>query len=195
MVCQTHPSASCLIASAMQVVVSSQNKFVGNVLASTTFGMHYGCSLLALRPRGNCSHPLSTLSTPALRSQSRATPALPAFLLDSAGNAPVPPVPPAAPPGSYVALSMTDPSLNRPPDEQARGQDSTPPDDCAVKDIQVSERKLKPGDVLLALAPKDFEDKWRDSDDFLMITSERLMLVKLAVLIQFRQPSRSPANP
>lgn len=163
------------MASAMQVVVSSQNKFVGNVLANTTFGMHYGCSLLALRPRGNCSHPLSSLSTPSLASQSRATPALPAFLLDSTLRAPVPPVPPSALPGSYVAVSMTDPSLNnRPPDEAASGQDSTAPDDSAVKDIRVSERKLKPGDVLLALAPKDFEDKWRDSDDFLMITSERL---------------------
>lgn len=165
----------------MQVVVSNQNKFVGNVLANTTFGMYYGCSLLALRPRGDSSQPLASLSTPSLGSQSRATLALPAFLLDSAANTTVPPVPPAAPPGSYVALSMTDPSLNRPPDEQARGQDSTPPDDSTVKDIQVSERKLKPGDVLLALAPKGFEDKWRDSDDFLMITSERLMLVKLAV--------------
>jgi hypothetical protein len=179
------------MASAMQVVVSSQNKFVGNVLASTTFGMHYGCSLLALRPRGNNSQPLSSLSTPALRSQNRGTPALPAFLLDSAGNAPVLPVPPSAPPGSYFALSMTDHSLNSPPDEPARGQDSTPsPDDCAVKDIQVSERKLKPGDVLLALAPKDFEDKWRDSDDFLMITSERLMpyACETCGLIQFRRP-------
>lgn len=179
------------MASAMQVVVSSQNKFVGNVLANTTFGMHYGCSLLALRPRGNCSHPLSSLSTPSLASQSRATPALPAFLLDSTLRAPVPPVPPSALPGSYVAVSMTDPSLNRPPDEAARGQDSTLLDDCAVRDIEVSARRLKPGDVLLALAPKDFEDKWRESKDFLTITSERLMLVKLAVSFS----SASPANP
>ena len=86
---------------------------------------------------------------------------------------------------------MTDPSLNSPPDEAARGQDSTLLDDCAVRDIEVSARRLKPGDVLLALAPKDFEDKWRESNDFLMITSERLMLVKLAVAFS----SASPANP
>jgi hypothetical protein len=179
------------MASAMQVVVSNQNKFVGNVLANTTFGTHYGCSLLALRPRGSISQPLSTLSTPALPSQSRAPPALPAFLLDSAGHASVPTELPAAPPGSYFALRMTDPSLNSPPDEAARGQDSTLLDDCAVRDIEVSARRLKPGDVLLTLAPKDFEDKWRESNDFLMITSERLMLVKLAVAFS----SASPANP
>jgi hypothetical protein len=96
-----------------------------------------------------------------------------------------------SPPGSYFALRMTDPSLNSPPDEAARGQDSTLLDDCAVRDIEVSARRLKPGDVLLALAPKDFEDKWRESNDFLMITSERLMLVKLAVAFS----SASPANP
>lgn len=163
--------------SAIQVVVSSHNKFVDKVLANTTFGVYYGCSLLALRPRGDCSKPLATLSTPVLRSQSRMPPALPAFLLDS-GHGSVPPVSPAAPPGSYIALSTTDTpgqTPTRTPDEPAMVHDSTPLDVCAVKNIEVSARKLKPGDVLLALAPKDFEDKWRDSDDFLMITSERLM--------------------
>jgi hypothetical protein len=128
----------------MQVVVSSHNRFVDNVLANTTFGVYYGCSLLALRPRGNRSQPLSTLAH---------------------------------------GYAFGHGSLSE--------HDSTPLDDCAVKGIEVSARKLKPGDVLLALAPKDFEDKWRDSDDFLMITSKRLMLVKCAA----RFSSARLANP
>ena len=170
----------------MQVVVSSHNKFVDKVLANTTFGVYYGCSLLALRPRGNCSQPLATLSTPVLRSESRSgLPPLPSFVLDS-GHGPALPACPASPAGSYVALSTTDLSVvpiatgetrTRSQDDPENVLSSAPPDDCAVKYIEVSARKLRPGDVLLALAPKDFEDKWRHADDFLMITSKTLIIV------------------
>jgi hypothetical protein len=46
----------------VEVVLSHDNGFVGDVVAQTSFGQHYGCSLLAMRRRGDRSQPLTTLA-------------------------------------------------------------------------------------------------------------------------------------
>uniref|UniRef100_A0A7S0F5B9 Citrate transporter-like domain-containing protein n=1 Tax=Hanusia phi TaxID=3032 RepID=A0A7S0F5B9_9CRYP len=137
-----------------EVVLSNRNAFVGDVVAQSSFGQFYGCSLLALRQKGRSSEPVSTVLNPQPAQDTNKN------SIENRRR-------------MYGEIeyerecSLPLDAANFDPDDQLDEETGG----NFVKPIEVSHSRLHAGDVILALANAEFGEKWADSDDFLMITA------------------------
>jgi len=140
-----------------EVVLSNRNAFVGDVVAHSSFSQFYGCSILALRRKGRSSQPISTLeSRPQDENASRTSLSNRRRIYGELEHERE-----ASLPLDDITVEHADASM---------GDDEDAEVHCREPPLEVSESHLNAGDVILALAPAEFAEKWTDSDDFLMIT-------------------------
>eukprot|EP00960_Hanusia_phi_P037983 753231-Hanusia_phi.AAC.1 len=141
-----------------EVVLSNRNAFVGDVVAHSSFGQFYGCSILALRRKGRSSQPISTLESRSFEDTASRTSLSHRRRIygevEHEREATVPL-------DDINVVDQSDGHVEEGEEEDAH---------CRPAPIEVSESQLHAGDVVLALAPAEFAEKWADTDDFLMIT-------------------------
>eukprot|EP00283_Hemiselmis_rufescens_P021007 CAMPEP_0173438824 /NCGR_PEP_ID=MMETSP1357-20121228/20619_1 /TAXON_ID=77926 /ORGANISM="Hemiselmis rufescens, Strain PCC563" /LENGTH=387 /DNA_ID=CAMNT_0014404145 /DNA_START=1 /DNA_END=1164 /DNA_ORIENTATION=- len=165
----------------VEVVLGNKNPFVGDIVAESSFGQHYRCSMLALRHKGRVK-PEAIASIPGWGAQSRQTSEnLPV------GQEPTSPTMRFFPKKSPFGPGPLDSSKKcgskrrmsgaaagsgaggdhmKDKDDKAR-----PSQDGEVdgKNLEVASSKLFAGDAILLLTPKGFAEKYAGKDDFLLV--------------------------
>jgi len=149
----------------VEVVIGNRNPFVGDSVATQSFGQFYGLSILAVRRKGREGEAVSTIEpkSPSVRPMDRQLSGLSMggsrFSVDK-NRKDMP---------SYESLQKGADESGETGSSEDDEEDAAETDQLAGN-MEVACSKLTAGDVVLALAPEGFSEKWESKDDFLMIT-------------------------